>query len=77
MVLRILLFYILAIGLILCVVPWTEFKQGDSTFALALERIGIPGAATIMNLIVLTAVLSCLNSGVYVTAQCCSPWRTR
>lgn len=68
-VLRILLFYILAIGLILCVVPWTEFKQGDSSFALALERIGIPGAATIMNLIVLTAVLSCLNSGVYVTAR--------
>jgi L-asparagine transporter-like permease len=68
-VLRILLFYILAIGLILCVVPWTRFKSGDSSFALALDQIGIPGAATIMNVIVLTAVLSCLNSGVYVTAR--------
>jgi GABA permease len=68
-VLRILLFYILSIALILCIVPWTEFKSGDSTFAIALERIGIPGAATIMNIIVLTAVLSCLNSGVYVTAR--------
>jgi L-asparagine transporter-like permease len=68
-ILRILLFYILAIGLILCVVPWTQFKAGDSSFAIALEHIGIPGAATAMNLIVLTAVLSCLNSGVYVTAR--------
>lgn len=68
-VLRILLFYVLAIALILCVVPWTEFKSGDSTFAIALARIGVPGAATLMNVIVLTAVLSCLNSGVYVTAR--------
>jgi L-asparagine transporter-like permease len=68
-VLRILLFYVLAIALILCIVTWNEFKAGDSTFALALARMGVPGAATIMNVIVLTAVLSCLNSGVYVTAR--------
>jgi GABA permease len=68
-VLRILLFYVLSIALILCIVPWTEFKPGDSTFAIALQRVGIPGAAAIMNIIVLTAVLSCLNSGVYVTAR--------
>jgi len=68
-VLRILLFYILSILLILCIVPWTAFKAGDSTFAIALDRVGIPGAASIMNVIVLTAVLSCLNSGVYVTAR--------
>jgi L-asparagine transporter-like permease len=68
-VLRILLFYVLSIALVLCVVPWTEFKGDESTFAVALDRIGIPGAALIMNIIVLTAVLSCLNSGVYVTAR--------
>jgi GABA permease len=68
-VLRILLFYVLSIALILCIVPWTEFESGDSSFALALDRIGIPGSATIMNVVVLTAVLSCLNSGVYVTAR--------
>src|SRR4029079_1963299 len=60
---------VVAIALILCIVPWSDFKAGDSTFAIALQRIGIPGAATLMNLIVLTAVLSCLNSGVYVTAR--------
>jgi L-asparagine transporter-like permease len=68
-VLRILLFYVLSIALILCIVPWSEFKPGDSTFALALDRMGVPAAAIIINVIVLTAVLSCLNSGVYVTAR--------
>ena len=69
MVLRILLFYVISIFLILCIVPWNQFHSGDSTFAIALERVGVPGAATLMNIIVLTAVLSCLNSGVYVTAR--------
>ncbi len=67
--LRILLFFVVSIGLIVSIVPWTEIHPGDSPFALALEHIGIPGAATIMNLVVLTAVLSCLNSGIYVTSR--------
>lgn len=68
-IVRILLFYVLSVFLIVCVVPWTEIRSGSSPFALALTRTHIPGAATIMNLIVLTAVLSCLNSGVYVTSR--------
>jgi L-asparagine transporter-like permease len=68
-VLRILLFYVVAIFLIVCVLPWNAFKSGDSTFSMVLQHIGIPGAKTLMDCIVLTAVLSCLNSGVYVTAR--------
>ena len=68
-VVRILLFYVIAIFLILCVLPWSAFTSGDSTFSRVLEYIGIPGAKLIMDCIVLTAVLSCLNSGVYVTAR--------
>jgi len=67
--LRILLFCLLSILLIVAVVPWREVAPGSSPFALALARTGIPGAATIMNVIVLTAVLSCLNSGLYVTSR--------
>jgi L-asparagine transporter-like permease len=67
--LRILLFYVLSILLIVTVVPWRDVAPGSSPFALALARVGLPGAATIMNLIVLTAVLSCLNSGLYVTSR--------
>jgi L-asparagine transporter-like permease len=67
--LRILLFYVVSILLIVSVVPWRAITPGSSPFALALARTGIPGAATIMNVIVLTAVLSCLNSGLYVTSR--------
>ncbi|HEY4366154.1 MAG TPA: amino acid permease [Steroidobacteraceae bacterium] len=66
---RIVLFYVLSILLIVAIVPWNEIKPGISPFVVALQRIGIPGAATMMNMIVLTAVLSCLNSGVYVTSR--------
>jgi L-asparagine transporter-like permease len=66
---RILLFYVLAILLILMIVPWNQVTPGVSPFIAALERIGIPGATLVMNVIVLTAVLSCLNSGVYVTSR--------
>ncbi len=66
---RILLFYMLSITLIVAVVPWDSIVPGISPFARALGVIGIPGAETIMNLVVLTAVLSCLNSGLYVTSR--------
>ncbi|MCC7256873.1 MAG: amino acid permease [Gammaproteobacteria bacterium] len=68
-VLRILLFYVLSVLLIVVIVPWREIEPGLSPFATALDRIGIPWAGTLMNGIVLTAVLSCLNSGVYVTSR--------
>jgi len=67
--LRIMLFYVGSILLIVMIVPWNEIRPGVSPFVVAMERIGIPGAALIMNVIVLTAVLSCLNSGVYITSR--------
>lgn len=68
-ILRIIFFYVLSMLVILAIVPWTEITSGMSPFVAAMDRIGIPGAALIMNIIVLTAVLSCLNSGVYVTSR--------
>ena len=66
---RILLFYMLSMTLIVAVVPWDSIRPGISPFARALGTIGIAGAETIMNVVVLTAVLSCLNSGLYVTSR--------
>lgn len=68
-VLRILLFYVGSVFLIVTILPWTSVTPGQSPFAAALALMKIPGAATIMNLIVITAVLSCLNSGLYVTSR--------
>jgi AAT family amino acid transporter/GABA permease len=69
LIVRILLFYVLSVLCILAVVPWNTIEPGSSPFAVALESMGIPFAATIMNLIVLVAVLSCLNSGLYITSR--------
>lgn len=67
--LRILLFYVVSITLIVTVLPWTHIVPGKSPFAAALAAMNISGAATIMNLVVLVAVTSCLNSGMYVTSR--------
>jgi gamma-aminobutyrate permease len=67
--LRIVLFYVGSIFLILCIVPWTEIVPGHSPFVAAMERINIPAAAIMIKIVVLTAVLSCLNSGLYVTSR--------
>lgn len=67
--LRILIFYILSVLLIVTVVPWQSIIPGTSPFAATLDFMGIPGASVIMNAIVLVAVLSCLNSGLYVTSR--------
>jgi L-asparagine transporter-like permease len=67
--LRILTFYILSILLIVSIVPWDHITPGHSPFAQVLGVIGIAGAETAMNAIVLVAVLSCLNSGLYVTSR--------
>jgi L-asparagine transporter-like permease len=66
---RIILFYVLSVFLVVCVVPWTVIKSGSSPFATALAYTHVPHAETIMNVIVLTAVLSCLNSGLYVASR--------
>lgn len=66
---RIILFYVLSLLLIVAVMPWTSIVPGTSPFAIALGHMAIPHAEFVMNLVVLVAVLSCLNSGMYVTSR--------
>jgi GABA permease len=68
-IMRILLFYVGSIFLLVVIVPWNSIKVGTSPFVTALSRVGIPGVADVMNVIVLTAVLSCLNSGIYTASR--------
>ncbi len=67
--LRILVFYVLSILMIVAVVPWNQVEVGVSPFAHALRTMGYAEADLIMNGIVLVAVLSCLNSGFYITSR--------
>jgi GABA permease len=66
---RILLFYVGSILVIVCTVPWNLVVPGQSPFTLALDTIHVPYATTLMSGIILTAVLSCLNSAFYVASR--------
>jgi len=66
---RILIFYVLSIFVITCVVPWTRVVSGQSPFTLALDEIRFPYASAFMAAVILTAVLSCLNSSFYIASR--------
>jgi AAT family amino acid transporter/GABA permease len=66
---RILIFYVISLFLIVSVTPWTTVRSGESPFTLALNTMHVPWAGQIMSAIILTAVLSCLNSAFYVSSR--------
>jgi GABA permease len=65
---RVLLFYVGSILLVVCLVPWNSAAIG-TPYVSALNAMHIPAAAQIMNAVVLTAVLSALNSGLYASSR--------
>ena len=67
--LRILIFYVASIALIVAIAPWDSIVVGESPFTKTLHVMQVPGAEWAMRIIVVTAVLSCLNSGLYVTSR--------
>jgi GABA permease len=66
---RILMFYVLSLFLIVSVIPWNTVRSGESPFTLALNTMHVPWAGVVMSAIILTAVLSCLNSAFYVSSR--------
>lgn len=66
---RILGFYVVSLFLIVSVTPWDTVRSGESPFTLALNTMHVRWAGVIMSVIILTAVLSCLNSAFYVSSR--------
>ncbi|MCX4786721.1 MULTISPECIES: amino acid permease [unclassified Streptomyces] len=68
---RIAVFYLGSIFVVLTLLPWNDksIVQEGGSYVAALNSIGIPHAGQVMNVIVLTAVLSCLNSGLYTASR--------
>src|SRR5450755_74190 len=66
---RILAFYVISLFLIVSVTPWNTVRSGESPFTLALNTMHVPWAGMIMSVIILTSVLSCLNSAFYVSSR--------
>lgn len=74
---RIVLFYICAIFIIACLIPYdshsllgaSETNIAVSPFTLVFKRAGLASAASVMNAVILTSVLSAANSGMYASTR--------
>lgn len=66
---RLLIFYVGAIAVLLMVFPWTSLTTKGSPFVEVFTKIGIPAAASIMNLVVVMAVLSAVNASVFTNSR--------
>ncbi|MCS0636082.1 amino acid permease [Streptomyces sp. LP05-1] len=66
---RVGLFYVGSVVLLALLLPYTSYSADQSPFVTVFDKLGVPGAAGVMNLVVLTAALSSLNSGLYSTGR--------
>ena len=65
---RVLVFYVGSIFLVVAIVPW-KAPEIVTPYASAIAAMGVPAAGQVMNGVILTAVLSALNSGLYASSR--------
>ncbi|WP_040809473.1 amino acid permease [Nocardia concava] len=68
-IMRIALFYCGSVILLALLLPYTEYKSGESPFVTFFGKLGVAHMGSIMNFVVLTAALSSLNAGLYSTGR--------
>lgn len=66
---RIIIFYIGTIVVVGALIPYTKAGVETSAFTMIFQKAGIAGAASLMNAVILTSVLSCGNSGLYASTR--------
>ncbi|GHB15043.1 L-asparagine permease [Streptomyces viridiviolaceus] len=66
---RVGLFYVGSVVLLALLLPGSVYSGDQSPFVTVLSKIGVPAAGDVMNLVVLTAAMSSLNSGLYSTGR--------
>jgi len=73
MAIRLFLFYVLALGVVAAIIPWTQTGGSvtvtESPFVKILSLTGIPHAAGIMNFVIVSAALSGMNTNVYLCSR--------
>ncbi|MFD3218927.1 amino acid permease [Bacillus sp. BR_7a] len=69
LIFRIVLFYALPIIIICALIPWNQIAGHGSPFVHFFSLLGLNSAAHIMNFVLLTAVISAANSGLYATSR--------
>ena len=63
--LRILLFYVLTLFVLMAIFPWPQIGTQGSPFVQIFDSLGIRSAAVILNLVVITAAISAINSDIF------------
>jgi GABA permease len=66
---RVLVFYVGSIFLVVAIVPWSDTARMAQPYVSVMEALQIPAAPTVMSIVVLTAVLSALNSGLFAASR--------
>lgn len=69
MVLGLSAIYIVTITLLVALKPWNQLGIGESPFVSVLKELGVPGAAGLMNFVVLSAALSSSNANLYLITR--------
>ncbi|WP_336294380.1 amino acid permease [Bartonella sp. CB169] len=62
---RILLFYVMTLAILMSLYPWNKIGLMDSPFVAIFESLRISSAANILNIVVVTAAISAMNSAMY------------
>lgn len=62
---RILLFYVLTLGVIMMITPWNQITGETSPFVSIFESLGFQAAAAVFNVILITAALSAMNADIF------------
>ncbi|HEM8877110.1 TPA: amino acid permease [Providencia stuartii] len=62
---RILLFYVLTLFVLMCIYPWNQIGHQGSPFVQIFDSLGIASAANILNVVVITAAISAINSDIF------------
>ncbi|TJZ81597.1 amino acid permease [Rhodococcus oryzae] len=62
---RIMLFYVLTLAVIMAINPWQSIGTDGSPFVQIFQGLGIGPAATVLNIVVITAALSAINSDIF------------
>ncbi|HHD7665930.1 TPA: amino acid permease [Enterococcus faecium] len=67
---RIISFYIIPLFLLLIIFPWNTLAGTNvSPFVMVFEKMNIPFAADIVNFVIVLALFSSINSGVYASSR--------
>ncbi|WP_172116029.1 amino acid permease [Halomonas hibernica] len=66
---RLILFFVGTIIVIAALLPQSQAGLSQSPFVAVFQRLGVPGAADIMNFVIITALLSAANSGLYASSR--------